>query len=336
MHNKIYEQIKKIISNNYKIIITWILIIFLLTFNLPFYINKPGGVINISDKFEISGNYSTDDKFHMAYVTELQATIPIWLFANIMPSWEIIKKEKVILNNETREDVNFRNKIMLEDANNNAIIVAYNYANKNITLTNEQFFISFINDTANTDLQIGDEIILINDKPIEGLDDITFLTSSLNVGDKINVKVVNNNQEYDRFAYIQDIDGKKMIGILITPKKEIITNPPIKFNFNQNESGPSGGLMMSLAIYNTLTNQDITKGNKIAGTGTINKDGVVGEVSGIKHKILGAVKEGIEIFLIPAGKNTTEAMELKEAENLDIQIIPIETFKEALDYLETL
>ena len=34
-------------------------------------------------------------------------------------------------------------------------------------------------------------------------------------------------------------------------------------NVNENESGASGGLMMSLGIYNSITNEDITKGRKI-------------------------------------------------------------------------
>lgn len=336
MHNQIYERIKKIIYNNYKIFITWIIIIFLLTFNLPFYINKPGGIIDVSNRFEISGHSSGENNLHMAYVTELKATIPIWILANFMPSWDIIKKEKIVLKNETIKDVNFRNHLMLEDANNNAVMVAYKYANKKVTIVDEKFFISYVSESADTDLSVGDEILLINNSSINSLNDITNEINRLNAGDKLTIKVTNNNKELDRYAYIKNEEGRNIIGILITPKREIITDPPIKFNFSKNESGPSGGLMMSLAIYSSLIDKDITKGIKIAGTGTINQEGLVGEISGIKHKLRGAVKAGMEIFLVPAGKNTTEALELKEKENLNIKIVSIESFEEALSFLETL
>ena len=34
------------------------------------------------------------------------------------------------------------------------------------------------------------------------------------------------------------------------------TNPKIELKFKQSESGPSGGLMLTLAIYNNLTKKD--------------------------------------------------------------------------------
>lgn len=336
MYNQIYEKLKKIIYSYYKIILLWILIIFLLTFKLPFYINKPGGLMDASSKFEISGYSNDKNSFHMAYVTEIDATIPMWVLANFMPSWEIIKKEKVILKNETKKDVYFRNHIMLDDSINNAIIVAYNHADKKVTITNEQFFIPYVSEDAETDLSVGDELLMINDSPISSLNDVTNAINKLNVGDKLSIKVKKNDLEYTKYAYIKEDQGRKIIGILITPKREIVTNPPIKFNFSKNESGPSGGLMMTLSIYASLTNQDITKGKKIAGTGTINEQGVVGEVSGIKHKIKAAVREGASVFFVPAGPNTIEALEVKEKEKLDIKVVSVEHFKEALNFLNNL
>ena len=47
----------------------------------------------------------------------------------------------------------------------------------------------------------------------------------------------------------------------------------IDIKSKKTESGSSGGFMTTLAIYNALTEKDITKGYKIAGTGTIEPDG---------------------------------------------------------------
>ena len=46
---------------------------------------------------------------------------------------------------------------------------------------------------------------------------------------------------------------------------------------------------MALMIYNALTEQDLTNGKKIVGTGTIERDGSVGVIGGVKYKIMGAV-----------------------------------------------
>ena len=47
--------------------------------------------------------------------------------------------------------------------------------------------------------------------------------------------------------------------------------------------------MLALTIYNKLTPEDITKGKIITGTGTIERNGSIGEVSGIEHKLKGAI-----------------------------------------------
>ena len=92
--------------------------------------------------------------------------------------------------------------------------------------------------------------------------------------------------------------------------------------------------MTSLAIYNALTSEDITNGHIIVGTGTIDSDGNVGSVGGVKYKLAGAIKNKAKIFIVPNGENYKEAIELKEKNNYDIEIVGVSTFKEAVDYLK--
>ncbi len=42
--------------------------------------------------------------------------------------------------------------------------------------------------------------------------------------------------------------------------------------------------MLTLTIYNAISGEDLIKGRNIAGTGTINLDGTVGEIDGVKYK----------------------------------------------------
>lgn len=90
--------------------------------------------------------------------------------------------------------------------------------------------------------------------------------------------------------------------------------------------------MLSLAIYNAITDEDITHGKTIVGTGTITVDGIVGPIDGVKYKILGAVKSDADMFLCPE-ENYEEALEVKEKFDLDILIHSVKTFDEALAYL---
>ena len=91
--------------------------------------------------------------------------------------------------------------------------------------------------------------------------------------------------------------------------------------------------MLSLAIYNAITEEDITKGKTIVGTGTIDILGNVGKIDGVKYKILGAEKNKTDLFICPKD-NYDEAMKVKKEHNLNINIISVETFDEAINYLE--
>ena len=98
--------------------------------------------------------------------------------------------------------------------------------------------------------------------------------------------------------------------------------------------GPSAGLMFSLEIINQLTEEDITKGYNIAGTGTLNEDGTVGRIGGAAQKLVAADKAGADYFLAPAengreNSNYQEALAAAEDINTDVQVIPINTIDDA-------
>lgn len=70
--------------------------------------------------------------------------------------------------------------------------------------------------------------------------------------------------------------------------------------------GPSAGLMFALAVVDKLTPGELTGGRFVAGTGTIDAYGTVGEIEGIRFKMLAAREAGATAFLVPAG-NCEEA-----------------------------
>jgi PDZ domain-containing protein len=125
-----------------------------------------------------------------------------------------------------------------------------------------------------------------------------------------------------------------MIGILISVDQELETIPKIEFKFKGTEGGPSGGFMMSLAIYDTLTGSKLSQNRKIIGTGSIDQYGNVGEIGGVKYKIKGAVKADADIFFVPAGQNYEDVMEVKLEKKYDITVVPVNTLDDAIEYLQ--
>jgi PDZ domain-containing protein len=120
-----------------------------------------------------------------------------------------------------------------------------------------------------------------------------------------------------------------MIGIEVRQ----LTKPPFPVAIDAgNVGGPSAGMMHALAIIDTLTPGEMTNGHVIAGTGTIDYDGSVGAIGGIRQKVVGAEAAGAEYILVPEG-NYESAL---TADHESIEIVPVTDLDDAIDFLDGL
>lgn len=333
---KLYLEIKTILKENYKFFIGLIIAFAILTFELPFYIDAPGGLIDISKKLSISDSYDIKGSFNLAYVSEFKATIPTLIWALVDKDWDILNNDDVVSSNETVDLIDYRSHLLLEEANENAIYVGFNLANEEVNINNRKEYVVYVDQLSNSDLQIGDQIIKINGIIVNNKQDIYNILGSFSLNQEIAFTVINNEVEYTRTGKLYSNNGKNIIGIVLSETKDVETLKNIKFNFKTSESGPSGGFMMALSIYDLLTNEDLTHGLTIVGTGTIDESGNVGTIGGIEYKIKGAVKKHADIFFVPAGENYEEADKLIKEEKLDITLIKVSNIEEAIEYLNSL
>lgn len=77
-----------------------------------------------------------------------------------------------------------------------------------------------------------------------------------------------------------------------------IKNVKVKMHIDD-IGGPSAGMMYALGILNKLTGVDLAGGKTIAGTGTIDNNGKVGAIGGIRLKMISAKRDGARWFLAP-------------------------------------
>jgi Lon-like protease len=95
--------------------------------------------------------------------------------------------------------------------------------------------------------------------------------------------------------------------------------------------GPSAGLMFALGLYDLLTPGDLTGGRTIAGTGEIGVGGKVYPIGGIGEKVTAAAGAGASVFLVPEGNL---AAATAAARDLDVRLVRVSTFDEALSWLQ--
>lgn len=336
MINKIYVEMKNFIKENYLVLLFGIVFMATILYPLPYYIYTGGGTINVKDKIHIESKETKGD-FNLCYVEQINANIPTFLLSKLLSNWDSVSKEEVSLNDkEDVKDIYKRDKIYLEEANQNAIFVAYKKAGKSVNILDKHLYIIYLEEDSDTDLKISDDILEIDGSKIDSLADISKILDSYEVGSKLNIKVKRNGKEMMKYAIVHEKDGRKLIGIALTSIYDYEVDPKITFTFSNSESGPSGGFMVTLAIYNQLIDNDISNGLKIAGTGTIDIEGNVGSIGGVKYKLKGAVDSKSDIFLVPAGENYEEAIKYQKKYHYDIKIIGISTFEEAIEKLESM
>lgn len=321
---------KKYIKENKFYLITIVIIVILFNVRLPYYINTPGGVIDINDRIEYEEFDGYNGSLNMLYVTEYVATIPTFLMSYVLNDWDIESIKESQISNESPEEILTRNKIMLNNSIQSAIYVAYSTANKKIEVNSKKNYI--VGTTIDNGFKIGDELIKINDKEISDVSMVKDIIQKSNKGDKLTFKIIRNDQNKEIDVEVKELDKQKGIGVVVVTNYEYEVDPEIELKFNASESGSSGGLMMALSIYSAISDNDILKGRNIAGTGTIDIDGNVGEIAGIKYKIIGAVKNNMDVVLVPSA-NYKEALKVVKEKDYDIELVEVKTFNDAINYL---
>lgn len=333
MFNKLYEKVKCFIQEQYKFLLLLIAIIFIFTFEFPYVIYTPGGVVPLEKRIEIENMDYDKGSINMSYVTLRRGNIPTIILSYIIPNWDLFKEEEVTVDNESVDDLLNREKLYMESSLDNATILAYKKANKDLKITSSINTIVYITKEANTNLRLYDEIISVDDKKIDNINTLKEYINTLKEDDIVKIKVLRNKKEVICDAKVININNELKIGVSFLTTYKYQEKPEINIKTKNSESGSSGGLMLSLAIYNSLIDEDITNNKKVVGTGTIDILGNVGKIDGVKYKLLGAEKNKGDIFLCPV-ENLEEGMRVKKEFDLQIKVFGVKTFDEALKVLK--
>lgn len=320
--NKIKNFFKEIIKS----IIIILIFIIVVNYQFPYYIQAPGGTINLTQRIDDDYN-KKDGSLNMLYVTEYRANIVTLLLGQLFPSWDIYEISNQQVSNETANDIYIRNKVMLDNSIQNATFVAYQHTDKQITINNKKNIV--IATTKDNGIKIGDILISADNKKIDNITDLKELINTKKVDDTIKLIIERDNKEKEITITVEE---DKLIGIATITNYEYELPDELNIKFKSGEGGSSGGLILTLGIYSEITGIDILKGRKISGTGTIDIEGNVGEIDGIKYKIAGAVKDKMDLVLVSPA-NYEEAKKVVKENNYDIELVKVSTFKEAIDYL---
>ena len=291
-----------------------------------------GDTTIVADFVEIDHPYKAEGSLSTIYVISVDHSTYLQnLYAMMSPTSEVETLPDHYLH-FTNDELYQMGRIQHESSIQYSLLLAYKEAAKKdskikLDSTFSSFVVAYYD--AKSAFRIGDQIIGVN--KIYAEDDFDSFRESFNtakVGDTY--QVLRSNTEIE-IPYTEDNSLISGYSFYSLDQKNAYPSYKIK---SSNVGGPSGGLLQTLALYNSLVYEDITKGLKIAGTGTISPDGTVGMIGGIQQKIYTAFDDKMDVFLCPEG-NYEEALlaynKLKNKERM--KLIKVATFSQALEEL---
>lgn len=323
-----------------------ILLLFLNTVKIPYYIYKPGRADPLDEIVEVEDGYDSEGSMHLLTVSGSHATPMQYIFAKFLPHREITPLEEIRPKGETDEEYFQRQLGLMENSQQSSTYVAYKAADRDVEIIYEGIYVVNVKENMPADgvLKPGDLIVRMDGEKLKDSHQLLEKMGEKKPGDEIILEFNRGDETYQETIEVTDYEQAESgvgIGIELITGHHIEVDPNVHFS-SGNIGGPSAGLMFALDIYNQLVEEDLTKGYQVAGTGSVDFEGNVHSIGGVDKKVIAAHESNCDIFFVPnehhkeKDSNYQIAKETAEQIDTDMEIVPVNTFDEAKEYLENL
>ena len=257
---------------------------------LPFLAFSAGPVSDAADAVvaEEVDVYPPEGELLMLTVVSQDVNIFEALIAAIDPAIDLVRREAYRPPGESDEE--YRNRVLGQMSDSHRISIAIALQQLGYEMQPAGVLVVGLVEGRPVSewLFVGDSIDAINGLPVTSLADISAALEMFEVGDVIELEITREGSvqvvEIELTARDDDAGGP-MIGI----NARELTEPPFPVSIETGVvGGPSAGMMHALVIIDILTADDLTRGHIVAGTGTVRPDGTVGNIGGIRQKVVGA------------------------------------------------
>jgi PDZ domain-containing protein len=276
---------------------------------LPYVTYYPGPTVDIlaaddgKETVQVSGHkaYYDDGELRMTtvYVSTPQehVTLPSLLKAYFDDDAAVWPRSSVYAPDETDESNDRQSAVAMVSSQDTAIAAALTELGDEVDPIVEVLDVT-PGLPAEGKLEVRDVLLEVGGTKITDAQDVIDAVDGAPAGEPIRFVVRRGDEEVTTDITPEKVDGDLRIGI--TPGVGFDFPYRVSVDIADNIGGPSAGLMMSLAIFDTLTPGSMTDGFDVAGTGTITPAGKVGPIGGIQQKIAAARDAGADLFFVPA------------------------------------
>ena len=303
-----------------------------------YYFMSPGPPYQWEIDYGNNDNYTFEGNLYQLTVRRDEANIFVYLWSLINDSYDLYPREVILPDGVTPQELSEISIQNMRTSENVAIAVALKNIGYEIESKGDGVaVVGLLEDSPVKDkLKKGDLINSINNIEIFSATEFISTLRTYSIGETVSIGLLREVDGVKEQLYIEttliehiEYEGEPMVGFLATTVNERFDFPFEIDIKTGNVGGPSAGLMMALNVYNNLIPEDITNSMIVAGTGTIEIDGSVGPVGGIKQKIIAAKRAGAELILVPVA-NFDEAQPFETGETA---IVAVDSFVEALSVI---
>jgi PDZ domain-containing protein len=311
---------------------------------IPFVFFKPGVPDNVAGKLiEIKEvkTYPVNGKLYITSIFVTNPDSPVF-GAEALVNWAtgpnvVLPRESVYPIVQPAKVINRNNRNEMESSKATATAAALRYLGYTF---NEFYFVSDIREYSDAikKLQVGDIITDIDGKKINEIEEIRTSYAEKKIGDNLRITIERRDKNENSSIITQTVtlvknvetaaktgEVKPAIGILVGTSAKF----PVDVDFNiSGVGGPSAGMIFAVGIIEKLNEEDLVRGRKIAGTGTVTASGKVGGIGGIEEKMIGASRIGATVFLAPR-ENCPDIKHVPQG----LKVIPVSTLEEAIEVL---
>lgn len=325
------------------------LILFVFTFlPSPYVIQQPGPVLNTlgtspnADGDDVplitvpdEDETSTEGRLDLltVQVNGNRERTPSWMelaLAWFDPSRAVVPLDRIFPTGQTTEERNTENAALMSDSQLEASAAALRELGYDVP---QEIVVGTVADDGASAgvLDLGDVITSLDGTPVSSVEEVRAAVQS-GEGAPVTLGIEREGAETSVSVTPRwgEVNGQQqwLLGVGLTAAFDLPVDVKIQIN---NVGGPSAGMMFALGIIDKMSPGDLTGGEHFAGTGTIDAQGNVGGIGGIRQKLFGARDAGAAWFLAPQANCNEVVGHVPDG----IRVFAVSTLEEALTVLET-
>jgi PDZ domain-containing protein len=189
-------------------------------------------------------------------------------------------------------------------------------------------------------LQVDDVVVAFDGEDTPSLDDLIAAVSGREPGELVAVTIRRDGSPEEtvldiRLIEAPDRSGRTIIGIMPRDTRKISTPFSVEID-TDSIGGPSAGLAFTLALLDELSQGSLTGGKRVAATGSISIDELVGPVGAIRQKAVAARASGADIFFVPSDQSEADIAAARRIGGSQMRVETVSSLQDALDVLRSI